>query len=75
MNDFKDVVNVAKNTGVGAIILTVFFVIVLFWNFVAGAIAVLLDLSEVWKSVLYFAPLALYLMYVMGGLYTSMNKN
>ena len=70
MNDFKEV---AKHTGVGAIIFTAFVTGVLVWNFIVGVVAGVLNLPEVWKSVVYFAPFALYLMYVMGGLY-SLNR-
>lgn len=70
MNDFK---KMAKDTVVGAIILSVFVAVVLIWNSIVGVVAGVLNLPEVWKSVVYFAPFALYLMYVMGGLY-SLNR-
>lgn len=71
MNDFK---KMAKDTAVGAVILSVFVAVVLIWNFIVTVVAGALNLPDAWKTVVYFAPFALYLMYVMGGLYTLNRK-
>jgi hypothetical protein len=72
LENFKEA---AKHTGVGALIFGVFFAVVLAWNYVVGAFSNLVGLTEFGQSLVYFTPFALYLMYVMGGLYTSFRQN
>lgn len=71
MVNIKEVV---KNTGVGAAIIGVFFLVVLAWNYVVGVFSGLVGLTDFWNQLVYFSPFALYLMYIMGGLYISIYR-
>ena len=68
------IIQALKNTGIGAAILGAFFAVVLAWNYIAEAFSDSVGLTEFWSTGLYMTPFALYIMYVVGGMYTTLYR-